>query len=103
MYRGLKYDRWMSFVLQHKEPAYWHLIVESAEKAGFEYVSTVTQQVGAASFKKLQNPFTVLHGQLIINFRKTQNPKALMKMEFGFETTEIIMQTIEVAIAKNQG
>jgi adenine-specific DNA methylase len=35
MYRVLKFNRWMSFVFAHKDPAYWHIIVESAENAGF--------------------------------------------------------------------
>jgi DNA modification methylase len=103
MYRVLKFDRWMSFVFQHKDPAYWHLIVETAEKVGFEYMGTVTQRVGQTSFKKRQNPFTVLHGQLIINFKKVKNPQALMKMELGYETTQLIMQFIEAIIARAQG
>jgi hypothetical protein len=74
MYRVLKFNRWMSFVFAHKDPAYWHLIVEVAEKAGFEYAGVVKQNNGQTSFKKRQNPFTVLSGQLIINFRKV--PKA---------------------------
>jgi hypothetical protein len=81
MYRVLKFDRWMSFVFQHKDPAYWHLIVETAQKSGFEYVGTVTQQSGQQTFKKRQNPFTVLHGQLIINFRKTRSPKSILKVD----------------------
>jgi adenine-specific DNA methylase len=28
MYRVLKYDRWLSFVFAHKDPALWHLIRE---------------------------------------------------------------------------
>ncbi len=103
MYRVLKFDRWMSFVFQHKAPAYWHLIVGTAQQAGFEYRGTVTQQSGQHTFKKRQNPFTVLHGQLIINFRKTKNPKSIMKVELGVEITEIIMQTIEGVIAKKMG
>jgi DNA modification methylase len=103
MYRVLKYDRWMSFVFQHKDPAYWHLIVDAAEKAGFEYMGTVTQKVGQTSFKKRQNPFTILHGQLIINFRKVRNPQALIKMQLGYETAQLVMQFIEAVIARKQG
>lgn len=103
MYRVLKFDRWMSFVFQHKDPAYWHLIVETAQQAGFEYVGTVTQESGQHTFKKRQNPFTVLHGQLIINFRKARNPKAIMKVELGVEIADIVMQTIEGVIARRMG
>src|SRR6185437_8072912 len=103
MYRVLKFDRWMSFVFQHKDPAYWHLIVETAQRAGFEYVGTVTQQSGQTTFKKRQNPFTVLHGQLIINFRKAKNPQSIMKVELGVEIAQIVMQSIEGVVAKKQG
>jgi DNA modification methylase len=103
MYRVLKFDRWMSFVFQHKDPAYWHLIVETAQKAGFEYVGTVTQQSGQQTFKKRQNPFTVLHGQLIINFRKARSPKSILKVDLGVEVAEIVMQTIEGVIARRMG
>ena len=102
-YRVLKFDRWMSFVFQHKDPSYWHLIVETAQQVGFEYMGTVSQKVQQESFKKRQHPFTVLHGQLIISFKKTRNPKSLMKVELGYETTQIIMQTIEAVIARRQG
>jgi adenine-specific DNA methylase len=37
MARILKFDRWMSFVFAHKDPAYWHLIIDAAESVGFEY------------------------------------------------------------------
>ena len=73
MYRVLKLDRWMSFVFAHKDPEYWHLIVDTAEKVGFEYAGAVKQNNGQTSFKKRQNPFTVLSGQLIINFKSPQS------------------------------
>lgn len=103
MFRVLKFDRWMSFVFQHQDPAYWHLIVETAQKAGFEFVNTVKQNNGQSSFKKRQNPFTVLSGQLIINFRKVRNPRSIMKAEIGGDITDLITQTIEGIIAKNDG
>jgi hypothetical protein len=103
MYRVLKYDRWLSFVFQHKDPAYWHLIVETAQDVGFEYKGTVTQRIGQTTFKKRQNPFTVLHGQLVINFRKTRNPHAVMRAELGVEMAHLVMQTIEAVIARHQG
>ncbi|MCL2039461.1 MAG: type I restriction enzyme HsdR N-terminal domain-containing protein [Bacteroidetes bacterium] len=103
MYRVLKFDRWLSFVFAHKDPEFWHLIVETAENCGFEYKGTVSQKNGHKSFKKIQNPFTVLSGQLIINFIKTKNPKALIKANLGMTTLELLMQTIEGIIAKNNG
>ena len=103
MYRVLKYDRWLSFVFAHKDPEFWHLIVETAESCGFEYVGAVPQKNGQTSFKKRQHPFTVLSGQLIINFRKVEKPRAILKAHIGMDMTTTIMQTIEGIIAKNDG
>ncbi|MCX7736081.1 MAG: DNA methyltransferase [Candidatus Kapabacteria bacterium] len=103
MYRVLKFDRWLSFVFAHKDPEFWHLIIETAENSGFEYVGAVPQKNGQTSFKKRQNPFTVLSGQLIINFRKVRNPKAILKANLGADFAQIVMQTIEGLIAKNNG
>ncbi|QJB47123.1 DNA methyltransferase [Dolichospermum flos-aquae] len=103
MYRVLKFDRWLSFVFAHKDPEFWHLIIDTAESCGFEYVGAVPQKNGQTSFKKRQNPFTVLSGQLIINFRKVRSPKAIMKANLGMDIAEIVIQTIEGIIAKNDG
>ncbi|OQW93434.1 MAG: DNA methylase [Beggiatoa sp. IS2] len=103
MYRVLKFDRWLSFVFAHKDPEFWHLIIETAEKCGFEYAGAVAQKNGQTSFKKRQNPFTVLSGQLIINFKKVRRPKYIMKVSLGMDTGEIVMQTIEGVIAKYNG
>jgi DNA modification methylase len=103
MYRVLKYEHWLSFVFAHKDPEFWHLIVETAERCGFEYKGTVAQGNGQSSFKKRQNPWTVLSGQLIINFRKVRNPKTLMKAELGMDISDIITQSVEGIIAKNNG
>ena len=103
MYRVLKFDRWMSFVFAHKDPEFWHLIIDTAERCGFEYVGAVPQKNGQSSFKKRQNPFTVLSGQLIINFKKVRSPKAIMKAHLGMEITDVVMQTIEGVIANNDG
>jgi DNA modification methylase len=103
MFRVLKFDRWMSFVFQHQDPAYWHLIVEAAEKAGFEYAGAVRQNNGQSSFKKRQHPFTVLSGQLIISFKKVRNPKSIMKAQLGGDITDLIHQAIEDIIAHHSG
>jgi len=103
MYRVLKYDRWMSFVFAHKDPKYWHLIVNEAEKAGFEYAGAVKQSNGQSSFKKRQNPFSVLSGQLIINFKKVKTPQAIQKANLGNNTYGLIIETIESVIAENEG
>ena len=103
MARVLKYDRWMSFVFAHQDPAYWHLIIDAAESVGFEYAGAVKQNNGQTSFKKRQNPFTVLSGQLIINFRKVRNPKTIGKVELGAPVMDVVMETIESVIAMNHG
>ena len=103
MYRVLEFDRWMSFVFSHKDPAYWHLIVDTAERTGFEYAGAVKQNNGQTSFKKRQNPFTVLSGQLIINFKKVRHPKAIMKADLGADITDLLIQSIEGLIAQNYG
>ena len=103
MYRVLKFDRWLSFVFAHKDPEFWHLIMDTAESCGFEYIGAVPQKNGQSSFKKRQNPFTVLSGQLIINFQKVKNPRAVMKANLGMDIAEIVTQTIEGIIAKSNG
>ena len=103
MYRVLKYDRWLSFVFAHKDPEFWHLIIDTAESCGFEYAGAVPQKNGQTSFKKRQHPFTVLSGQLIINFRKVRSPKAILRAHIGMDIAEIVMQTIEGIIAKHDG
>lgn len=103
LYRVLKFDRWMSFVFADKNPAYWHTIVETAEKAGFEYMGAVPQSNNKTSFKKRQNPSTVLSGQLIINFRKTRSPRSIMKVDLGDDATDLILETAENVIAEYDG
>lgn len=103
MFRVLKFNRWMSFVFAHKDPEFWHLIIDSAESCGFEYAGAIPQKNGQTSFKKRQNPFTVLSGQLIINFKKVKNPKTILKANLGMGIADIVMQTIEGIIAKDDG
>lgn len=103
MYRVLKFDRWMSFVFAHKDPEFWHLIIDTAEKCGFEYAGAIKQSNGQSSFKKRQNPFTVLSGQLIINFKKVKKPKAILKANLGANIGDIVLETIEGVIAQHHG
>ena len=103
MGRVLKFDRWMSFVFAHHEPAYWHAIINAAEAAGFEYIGVTKQDTDKTTFKKRQNPFTTLQGTLIINFKKVRNPKSIMKVALGAGISEIITETIESTIAENEG
>ncbi|WP_095269857.1 DNA methyltransferase [Helicobacter sp. 13S00477-4] len=102
MYRVLKYNRWLSFVFQHQSPQLWQTIIEYAEEIGFEYTGCIRQSNGQASFKKIQNPFTVLSGQLIIHFKKVQSPKTRIKESLG-DDFDLICNHIEAVIAKNDG
>jgi 16S rRNA G966 N2-methylase RsmD len=103
MYRVLKFYRRLSFAFAHKDPEFWRLIIEICEKCGFEYIGAVPQKNGQTSFKKRQRPFTILSGQLIINFRKVHNPRAVLKANSGMDMGEAVIQTIEGIIAKNNG
>jgi 16S rRNA G966 N2-methylase RsmD len=103
MYRVLKFDRWLSFVFAHKDPEFWHLIIETCERCGLEYKGVVSQNNGQTSFKKRQHSHTVLSGQLIINFFKVKTPRALLKQNLGMDIGDLVMQTIEGIIAKNDG
>ncbi|MWV70006.1 DNA methyltransferase [Helicobacter saguini] len=81
MYRVLKYNRWLAFVFQHQDVKLFQIIVESAENVGFEYAGFVSQEdTGIASFKKVQNPSSVLKGQLIFYFKKIDTPKSRAKV-----------------------
>jgi hypothetical protein len=77
--------------------------VETAEKCGFEYAGAVKQDNGQSSFKKRQNPFSVLTGQLIINFIKKETPKAIQKFNLGSDIYDLVIETIESVIAQNDG
>ena len=103
MYRVLKFDRWISFVFAHKNPKYWHFIIETAQKLGFEYAGSVQQPNGQTSYKKRTMSYSVLAGQLIINFRKVKTPQAIQKINLGIEIYDLIIETIESAIAENDG
>jgi hypothetical protein len=103
MARTLKFDRWMSFVFAHQTPAYWYMIVETAEAAGFEYAGAVRQKSAKTSFKKRQNPFTVLSGELIINFRKVKTPGSIARAALGAPVSDMVINNIEAVIARNQG
>jgi DNA modification methylase len=103
MFRVLKFNRWMSFVFAHKDPHYWHKVINSAERAGFEYAGSVKQASGKTTYKKRQNPFRVIEGQLIINFKKVKNPQSIMRVDLGADISDIVIQTIEGIVVKNNG
>lgn len=103
MYRVLKFNRWLAFVFQHQDLQFWQILVEEAQKLGFEYVGSVRQSNGQTSFKKRQYSFTVLSGQLIMYFRKVKEPKHLTMVELGDDVLNLALNHIEAVIVKNDG
>lgn len=103
MFKVLKFERWMSIVFAHKDPAYWDAIVKSAQKTGFEYVNTAVQPSTIQSLHKKKNPLTVLSGELVLNFRKVKNPKTIAITKVGTDIVKIIKEVAELTIVKNAG
>lgn len=103
MFRVLKFDRWMSIVFAHKDPAYWDAIVKSAQNAGFEYVNSVVQSSNTPSLHKRLNPLKVLSGELVLNFRKVRNPRTIAISRVGTDIVQLIKEVAELTIVKNSG
>ncbi|WP_219884600.1 hypothetical protein [Merismopedia glauca] len=103
MFKVLKFDRWLSIVFAHKDPAYWDAIVKSAQETGFEYVNTAVQFSATPSLHKKKNPLTVLSGELVLNFRKVRNPKTIAISKVGTDIVQLIKEVAELTIVKNTG
>ena len=103
MFRVLKFDRWLSIVFAHKDPAYWDAIVKSAQAAGFEYVNSVVQPSTTPSLHKRLNPLKVLSGELVLNFRKVRNPKTIAISRVGTDIVQLIKEVAELTIVKSTG
>jgi DNA modification methylase len=101
MFRVLKWNRWLSLVFSHKDPAFWEAIVDAAQKAGFEYVNTAVQYSTTPSLHKRKNPLKVLSGELILNFRKVRNPRTIAITAMGADVVQLIKNTAELAIVRN--
>ncbi len=48
-------------------------------------------------------PFTVLSGELIINFKKVRTPRAISRAALGAPISDMVVNNIEAVIARNQG
>jgi len=104
MFKVLKYDRWMSLVFAHDNPAIWDGVVKAAEAAGFEYVNSVVQPVSVVwSMHKKKNPLRVLSGELILNFRKVRSARTLAITTVGIDTVCLIKNTAELSIVTHEG
>ena len=97
MFKVLKQNRWLSIVFAHKDPAYWDTIVKSCQNVGFEYINTAVQPVSVIwSMHKKKNPLKVLSGELVLNFRKVQNPKTIAITKLGTTVFQIIKNSAEL-------
>jgi 16S rRNA G966 N2-methylase RsmD len=86
MYRVLKYDRWMSFVFAHKDPEFWHLIIETAEACGFEYVGAVPQKKRTDKLQEKAESFYGSFRSAYNQFQKGKKPEsgAQSKSRYGY-------------------
>lgn len=104
MFQVLKFDRWMSVVFAHKDVSYWNAIVNGAKRAGFEYVNSVPQSPQTVwSMHKKKNPLKVLAGNMILTFRKTTRPTSVAVSFVGADAVEIMKNTAELVIVRNEG
>ena len=104
MFKVLKYDRWLSVVFAHKDPAYWDAIIKSAVRHGFQYIGTNVQPLNVVwSMHKKKNYLTVMSGELILNFLKVRNPITIAITDVGSDVVDIIRNVAELVIVKNDG
>lgn len=103
MFKVLKFNRWMTIVFSHKDPAYWDAIIKSAQKYGFEYVNTVVQPSTTPSLHKRQNPLKVLSGEFALNFRKVKSPRTIAIGKIGVDVVQLIKEVAEHTIVMSSG
>lgn len=103
MAQVLKPDRWMSIVFVSEKPAHWHTIYDTCTKLGLEYVSTVRQPSDRKTPRKIKNPLRHFCGEMVINFRKRNNPIVQVKSKLERDVLDLIKQTVELAIVNNNG
>lgn len=104
MFKVLKYDRWLSVVFQHKDPAYWDAIVKSATRHGFQYVNTNVQPLNVVwSMHKKKSYLTVVSGELILNFIKVKSPLTIAITDVGSDVVDIIRNVAERCIVQYDG
>jgi hypothetical protein len=95
MYRALKFNRWLSVVFAHADPAHWDALATAYERAGFEFVNVVAQPAGVVwSMHKKKNPRAVLSGEWVLNFRKVHCPRVAPRLG------ERIMRLVEASAAQ---
>jgi DNA modification methylase len=99
----LRPERWLSLVFAHWDPTYWHLIVQTCQKAGLEYVNMVAQPVGTVwSMHKKKNPLRVISGEWILNFQKVACIRA-RKLSKKTDLEEVVREEAEACIVQHAG
>lgn len=101
-YRVLKFDRWMTVVFTHKDPEVFTRLIQAATEVGFEFVNTVSQDTKRPSFHKINNSRTVLKGQMMLNFRKTEKKKVSFKSQ-DLDVRKLIIKAAGITIQSNNG
>jgi DNA modification methylase len=102
-HRVLKPNRWMTVVFTHKDPQVFTRLIQAATEVGFELVNAVSQDTKRPSFHKINNSATVIKGQMMLNFYKTENKKPLLLKTTSLDVRKIIIKAALVAIESNNG
>jgi adenine-specific DNA methylase len=95
MRQVLKWNSWLSIVFAHKDLSYWHVLIEAAQEAGFEYANTVVQESFQFSRHKRANPLSVLSEELILNFQKKQKSRRIRFNNSLENEPEFLMKQVE--------
>ena len=82
----LKPGRWLSVVFQHWNPAYFDAILTSAAEAGADLRAAVPQAGDTVwSMHKKKGNESVLAGEMILTFYKSEKPKRIETVSNGFD------------------
>ncbi|MFH1956123.1 MAG: DNA methyltransferase [Patescibacteria group bacterium] len=104
MAKVLKKGKYLSIVFQHKDVAFWNMIQESCQKAGFNYVNTVYQPTNTTSIHKKKNPLMVMGSQLILNFQRSDRVTISgIKLKDESQIEKIILDTAERVVVDKGG
>lgn len=98
----LMWDGWLSIVFAHKDISYWHMLIDAAQEAGFEYANTVVQDTFQFSRHKRANPTSVLAGELVMNFQKKRRQKVIGFENSQFSESEFILKFVERLLAETK-
>lgn len=104
MAKVIKKGAFLSIVFQHKDVAYWNMIQEACQKAGFNYINTVYQPTRTTSMHKKKNPLMVMGSQLILNFRRSEKiTSSGFHLKDESQIEKIILDTAERIIVDKGG